>query len=137
MARAAITFQPPLRFGRIRARRVDLKRAGLAPIVLLARLYALAGGSLARHTPDRLEAAAAAGQLSRQGAAQLAEAYQALTDLRLRSQLRSVEAGRPPDNLVSPDELTTAQRSRLGAALRVVREYQQATAVRFHTDSVT
>jgi len=137
MARAAITFEPPLRFGRIRTRRVDLKRAGLAPIVLLARLYALAGGSLARRTPERLEAAAAAGQLSRQGAAHLAEAYQALADLRLRSQLRSVEAGRPPDNVVSLDELTTAQRGQLSAALRVVREYQQTTAVRFHTDSVT
>jgi CBS domain-containing protein len=71
MARAAVTFQPPLRFGRIHGRQIDLKRGGITPVVLLARPYALAGGSLARHTIDRLEAATATGQLSRRGAAQL------------------------------------------------------------------
>jgi CBS domain-containing protein len=137
MARAAVTFQPPLRFGRIHGRQVDLKRGGIAPIVLLARLYALAGGSLARHTLDRLGAATATGQLSRRGAAQLSEAYRVFIDLRLQSQLRAVETGRPPSNVVSVDELTTSDHNRLREAFRVVREHQQATELHFHTDVVT
>jgi CBS domain-containing protein len=137
MARAAVTFQPPLRFGRIRTREVDLKRGGIAPIVLLARLYALAGGSLARHTVDRLTAAAQTGQLSRQGAAQLTEAYQVFTDLRLRRQLRAAAVGQRPTNMVSLDELTRPQRARLTEAFHVVREHQQATELHFHTELVT
>jgi glyceraldehyde-3-phosphate dehydrogenase/erythrose-4-phosphate dehydrogenase len=37
---------------------VDLKRHALAPIVALARLYALMAGSLAKGTVERLKAAA-------------------------------------------------------------------------------
>jgi CBS domain-containing protein len=137
MARAAVTFRPPLRFGRISSRRVDLKKGGLAPIVLLARLYALAGGSLARHTLDRLDAAAQAGQLSREGATKLSEAYRTLTELRLHSQLRASAAGEPPTNDVALKELAATQHSRLRDALQVVREYQQITELHFHTELVT
>jgi signal-transduction protein with cAMP-binding, CBS, and nucleotidyltransferase domain len=59
------------------------------------------------------------------------------TDLRLQSQLRAVETGRPPSNVVSMDELTTSDRSRLSEAFRVVRVHQQATELHFHTDVVT
>jgi CBS domain-containing protein len=137
MARAAVTFRPPLRFGRIASRRVDLKKGGLAPIVLLARLYALAGGSLARHTLDRLSAAADTGQLSREGAAKLSEAYRTLTDLRLQAQLRARAADQPPSNVVQVKDLGSPQRTQLRDALRVVREYQQVTEMHFHTELVT
>jgi CBS domain-containing protein len=137
MARAAVTFRPPLRFGRIHPPQVDLKRSGIAPIVLLARLYALAGGSLARHTLDRVEAAAASSQLSHRAAAQLSEAYRVLTELRLDGQLRASAAGRPPTNVVSLEELTAEQRSQLTDAFRVVREYQQVTELHFRTDVIT
>jgi CBS domain-containing protein len=137
MARAAVTFQPPLRFGRIASRRVDLKKGGLAAIVLLARLYALAGGSLARHTLDRLSAAANTGQLSREGAAELSAAYQTLTELRLQAQLRARAADQPPSNVVQVKDLGSSQRTQLRDALRVVREYQQITEMHFHTELVT
>jgi CBS domain-containing protein len=137
MARAAVTFRPPVRFGRIYSRRIDLKKGGLAPIVLLARLYALAGGSLARPTVDRLAAAAQAGQLSSEGATRLSEAYRFLTELRLRSQVRARAAGRAPTNSVALAELVATERHRLREALRVVREYQQITELHFHTQLVT
>lgn len=140
MARAAVAFPPPLGLlGRIHAvhRQVDLKRGGLAPIVLLGRLYALAAGSVVRPTLERLAAAANAGTLSRAGAAQLAESYRLLADLRLHAQLRKVAAGEPPDNKVSLDDLTQTQRRRLREVLHVVQDLQKATALRFHTDAVS
>jgi len=137
MARAAVTFRPPLRFGRIHQKQVDLKRHGLAPIVLLARLYALSGRSLARRTPERLEAAAAGGQLSRQGAAELTEAYRVLTELRLQTQLHDIAADRPATNVVTLTDLTAAQRGQLTKAFHTVRDHQQATEMHFHTEAIS
>jgi CBS domain-containing protein len=140
MARAALTFRPPLGlFGRLRAKDspMDVKRVGTAPIVLLARLYALAAGSTARTTVQRLEAAAAAGTLSRTAAGNLVDGYRFLTGLRLRHQVEQVDDGRPADNWVHLDNLTVDDRRRLRDALRVANNVQEDTAVRFATHLVT
>jgi CBS domain-containing protein len=137
MARAAVTFRPPLRFGRVRGREVDVKKGGLAAIVLLARLYALAGGVPAHHTIDRLQAAAGTGRLSEGGAAQLIETYHLLTDLRLRTQLRVHAQGLPPTNVVPVDQLSADERSELNHAFRVVRDLQQVTELNFHTELIS
>jgi CBS domain-containing protein len=139
MARAAVRFPPPLRFtGRIRDEHgeLDLKRGGLAGVVLLARLYALSAGSLARSTSDRLAEACSAGTISREGAAALTEAYRLLTELRLAAQLRQVAAGAEPTNRVRLADLSADERNRLRRALRSVRQMQRATEQRFHTHTV-
>jgi CBS domain-containing protein len=140
MAKAAVAFRPPLGlFGRIKVhhRDVDLKRAGIAAIVLLARLYALAAGSVVRPTLQRLAAAADGGTLSRGGARRLTQDYVFLTDLRLRTQLRRFELEGRPDNHVSLDELGPDEQQRLRAALRSIHHQQEATALRFRTDAVS
>jgi CBS domain-containing protein len=137
MARAAVRFRPPLGWtGRVQGDQFDLKRGGLAAVVLLARLYALAAGSSARATLDRLVAAAEAQTLSRAGADGLAGAYSFLADLRLGVQLRQLAAGAEPTNRVRMSDLTAEQRGRLRRALYTVRDVQQATALRFHTETV-
>jgi len=140
MARAAVTFTPALGlFGRLRTKgsTIDVKRGGVAAIVLLARLYGLAAGSTARTTMARLEAAAAAGTLSSTGAENLAEAYRLLTTLRLRHQVDQVGAGVVADNLIRLDDLSAEDRRGLRDGLRVVRDVQQVTALRFATHTVT
>lgn len=140
MARAAVTFRPPLGwFGRLRTvdGALDVKRAGTAAIVLLARLYALAAGSSARSTVRRLDAAADGGTLSRRSADDLTEAYRFLTGLRLRRQVEQVSAGGVADNLVHLDALSEHDHDRLRTALRHVRDAQEATASRFATHTVT
>jgi len=139
MARAAVMFAPPLGLtGRIRSDHdeVDLKRGGLAAAVLLARLYALAAGSLERSTPRRLAAASAARTLSHDGAVALADAHQVLSELRLAGQLRQLAAGAEPGNRVRLRELAADERGRLRQALHTVRDLQRATALRFHTETV-
>lgn len=139
LARAAVTFRPPLGwFGRIRAsdNAVDVKVGGTAAIVLLARLYALAAGSSEHSTVPRLRAAAAAGTLGASAAGQLEDAYRFLTDLRLRHQVEQVLAGRPADNLVPLDALSAAQRRTLKETLASVRDMQDVTAMRFATSSM-
>jgi CBS domain-containing protein len=139
MSRAAVTFRPPLGlFGRLPAKTsaIDIKRAGSAAIVLLARLYALAAGSTARTTALRLDAAAAGGTLSRVAADDMTDAYRFLTGLRLRHQVRQFRQGTTADNLVRLDELTAPEQRRLVEALRMVRDVQDVTAARFATHTV-
>lgn len=140
MARAAVAFRPPFgRFGRLRTpgSTVDLKLGGTAAIVLLARLYALIAGSTEHSTVPRLQAAAAAGTLSPSGAASLIGAYRFLTDLRLRHQVEQVRRGQPADNRIPLDRLTSEQTQLLRTMLRLVRDTQDVTAMRFATSSVT
>lgn len=140
MARAAVMFTPPLGlFGRLRTRdlTIDVKRGGIAAIVLLARLYALAAGSNAHTTVARLGASADAGTLSSAGAGTLVEAYRFLTELRVRHQVDQVGAGVAPDNLIRLDDLTGEDRGRLQDGLRIVRDVQRVTAMRFATHTVT
>jgi CBS domain-containing protein len=139
MARAAVIFGPPLGLGgRVRSRHgeIDLKRGGLAAIVLLARLYALAAGSSARSTPDRLAAASTAGTLSHDSAAALAHAHRVLGEIRLTDQLRRLAGGAEPSNRVRLNDLTPDERRQLRVAMHTVRDLQRATALRFHTDTV-
>ncbi|MGH3040996.1 MAG: putative nucleotidyltransferase substrate binding domain-containing protein, partial [Gaiellaceae bacterium] len=96
-----------------------------------ARTYALAAASGARPTLERLEAAAAAGTLSRSGAEVLGESFRFLTRLRLQEQLRAVRAGEEPSNRVRIHELTELERRRLTEAFEAVRNLQEATALRF------
>jgi CBS domain-containing protein len=139
LARAAVTFRPPLRWpGRLRASAgaVDVKLGGTAAIVLLARLYALAVGSTEHSTVPRLRAAAAGGSLATSAAEELVEAYRFLTDLRLRHQVEQVSSGLAADNRVPLDRLDAEQRQRLRSSLRLVRDLQDVTAMRFATTTV-
>lgn len=134
LARAVLRFRPPLApLGRIRTADgwIDLKTGGISAIVMLARLYALAGGAAGHSTLERLEAAAEAGTLSPAGAEILGESFRFLTRLRLQEQFRMLRRGEEPSNRVRLDALSPLERRRLGEALRAVRKQQDAAALRF------
>ncbi|GGM96437.1 cyclic nucleotide-binding protein [Thermus composti] len=134
LAQAALAFRPPLGlFGRVRTEEgfVDLKRSALAPIVALARLYALQVGSLAKGTVERLRAAAEGGALSREGAEGLEAAFRFFFALRLRHQLQALEEGRPVENRVLWAALSPRERKEALEGFRLLQEIQESTAVRF------
>jgi CBS domain-containing protein len=134
LARAVLRFRPPLGpLGRIRTAdgSIDLKAGAIGAIVMLARLYALAGGTNRRATLERLKAAADAGTLSRAGAEILGESFRFITRLRLQEQLRSLRHGEEPSNVVRLEALSPLERRRLAEALRAVRKQQEAAALRF------
>ena len=139
LARAALRGRPPLRFrGRLRTDdgMIDLKAGGIAATVMLARAYALAAGSGARPTLERLLDAAEARTLSRSAAEILAESFRFLIRLRLQEQLRSARSGEEPTNRVRVEALTELERRRLAEAFEAVRKLQDATAVRFNAGGI-
>jgi CBS domain-containing protein len=137
LARAAVAFPSGLTsLGRLRLvdGAVDVKKGGLAPLTMLARTYALAAGSTAVGTRDRLEAAEHAGQLSARSVGRLAYAHALLTRLRLRHQLRCAQEGAPITDVVPVNRLRQVDESGLKQALESLKSVQQATSLRFRTD---
>lgn len=136
LANTVLELQPPLGFfRRIRDEDglVDLKKGGIAPIVGLARVYSLAARTRERSTLERLEAAAAAQTLSREGAETLAETYGFLLRLRLREQLTAIKAANTPDNKIRLAALSPLENRHLKEAFLAIREIQAATAQHFQT----
>lgn len=133
LARGALAFSPPGRFLLREASHVDLKAQGIAPIVYLARCYAIEVGSAARNTFERLDAALEGGLMGEAVHADVTEAYRFLLGLRLRAQLRRVAAHEPITSEVHVADLSALERNRLKDSLRAVRRWQDKAAYHYQT----
>ncbi len=133
LARAALDLRPPssLLLRLRESTELDLKMQGLAPIVLLARCYALEIGSPERNTHARLAAAVKAGLMSPEVFNVVGEAYKFLLGLRLRRQLKLVAAGKAAINRVALSDLTALERSRLKDAFRAIKGWQDMAAYHY------
>ncbi len=111
---------------------VDLKHTGLAPIVDLARIYALAGGLSEVNTHDRLEKAATSGEVSEQSARDLRDALEFLSTLRIHHQTDRMLAGLEANNYLALHELSNFERSHLKDAFGVIQSLQTVLGQRYH-----
>lgn len=117
------------------ANTLDIKRGGTAAVVEMARLYAIADGVDATDTASRLRAAA--GQsVSAQGAADLLDAYEYLSDLAMRHQVQQLRAGERPDYHIDPKRLPERDRAALRDAFGVIKSQQAALAQKYQTRAV-
>lgn len=127
MAREAVRFAPPLTlFGQLAVHdgALDIKRGGIFPLTQGARVLGLDCRAQETGTALRLEAAARAGFIAPETAANLAQAQDFMQELRLRFQARAIARGEAPDNLVRTAELTPLERSRLQECLKAVAGFQ-------------
>ncbi len=139
MAANALQFHPPLglfkRFVLEKSgseeKALNLKKRGVIPITDLARVYALASGVDALNTQDRLEAACKAGELSQGGKADLIDALEFISTVRLQHQAAQIERGEKADNFVPPEQLSSLERRHLKDAFEVVRVMQDAMEARY------
>ena len=133
LSRQALATRPPLGFfrGLLLERHgehrdtFDIKRP-ISAVVQLARIHALRAGSPALSTRRRLSAAAEAGELSHELAAELSDALELMSYLRLHHQAAQARAGQQPDNNVAPANLTQRQRRHLRDAFEIVRTAQHS-----------
>ena len=144
MARNALTHRPPLGFFRDfvlvhdgkHDNTLDLKHSGLVPIIDMARIYALAEGLTEIGTRDRLKAASGTKSLSRGGAANLLDAFEFISRLRLEHQAAQIQAGEEADNYMSPSQLSKLEREHLKDAFKVVQTMQATLELRYQTDRI-
>ena len=128
----ALGFRPPLGFfrdfvliqnGKHKAT-LDLKHYGIAPIVDLARIYALSEGIPAINTIERIQQAAGSASLSQASAENLIDAYEFLTMVRLEHRAKQLQNDIIPDNYLSPKEISKLEREHLKDAFKVIKTLQ-------------
>lgn len=136
MASNALSHRPPIGFfrnlvlisGGEHDHTMDLKHNGIVPIIDLARVYALSVGVAAVNTFERLEASQEGKAVSRDGAADLRDALDFISMVRLRHQAKRIHEGKPADNFVPPDELSSLERAHLKSAFTLVKTMQASLA---------
>ncbi len=104
---------------------INLKKDALLPIVNTARWAALAVGSPALSTIERLHAAAGSAMLPDEQAHNLIEVFTVLQRLRLRYQLIQHKHGEKPADVVSRDWMSPIDRSVAAEAVREIAAVQR------------
>lgn len=139
MTQTAVRNRPPLGFfrrfvvksGGEHEDELDLKHRGVALVNDLARIYALACGSRAVSTRERLDAAMAAGVLDRDLGLSLQEAWSLIAGLRIEEQSLAVRRGETPTSYLDPDGLSALTRAHLKDAFDTIKRAQQAALQQF------
>ncbi|HYN30740.1 MAG TPA: DUF294 nucleotidyltransferase-like domain-containing protein [Dermatophilaceae bacterium] len=139
MSKVAARNEPPLGFFRgfvlekagEHENTLDIKRGGVGAVVELARVHALSVGSSAISTQARIAAAVSEGIMSPERGADLRDAFEFITYVRLRHQALQVRRGAEPDNHLPPDELSTFDKRHLREAFGIVRAAQAAMTSRY------
>ncbi|PKM31279.1 MAG: cyclic nucleotide-binding protein [Gammaproteobacteria bacterium HGW-Gammaproteobacteria-11] len=139
LARNALNRTPPLGFFRTFVMEKDgkqnniinLKGRGTAPLTDLIRVHALACGSLAQNSSDRLDDIAKTKLLTSEAIAGLRAALECLSSVRIRHQAWQLEHGEEPNNYIEPEALMAAERHSLKEAFQVVSNAQKFLRFRY------
>jgi len=115
---------------------LDLKKAGIFPIVHGVRSLALRQHVQDTSTVARLDALVAAGRLPADVATDLADALHFLMGLRLKAGLEELDTGRPVSGGVQLDRLSSLERDLLKDALAVVKRFKTLVRHQFHLEAV-
>jgi CBS domain-containing protein len=115
---------------------IDLKRAGIFPIVHGVRTMAIDKGIFENATAARIAALVEAGSLEPKFGQELTSVLQVFMEFRLRSQLRALhKRTMSAESVVRLDEITTVDRDILRDALRVVRQFRELIRNRYHLEA--
>ena len=136
MVANALTHTPPLGFfrnfvltrGGAHGDALDLKHAGVVPVVDIARIVALESGLSEANTFDRLTAEGSGKVVSPSGRRDLLDAYEFIAATRLEHQAKQIRRGELPDNFMRPEELSHFERDHLRDAFSVIKTIQSALA---------
>lgn len=137
-ARAALDFETPLTFfGQLKTKHgLDIKKAGVFPIVHGVRTIALQNKILETNTFKRIEILAERKVLEREMAANLTEALGFFIQLRLQQQIQRVtDSGQPHDetpNEIDFKQLNKFERELLRDSLAVVKDFKRSLTHRYH-----
>jgi CBS domain-containing protein len=114
--------------------RLDIKKAGIFPIVHGARILALQADIPATNTFERIEALVSKHILEKTLADDLSESLAFLMRLRLEAGLELLREKKATSNEVDPASLSTLDKDLLKDALLVVKQFQQFINQRYHLD---
>jgi CBS domain-containing protein len=139
LAANAVRAQPPIGFfrgfvlekGGEHEDTLDLHDRGVRLVVDLARVFALAEGLPQVNTRLRLSALEGTGRLGAERVADLKDAFEFISYVRLRHQAAQFRAGAVPDDFVPPGELSQFEKRHLRDAFQIVRQAQAVLAAAY------
>lgn len=111
--------------------RLNLKLKAIAPIVDLARLFALEKGLPQTGTIDRLRALREQHSIVGRFGEELERAFEFLMLLRVHHQQSQVTTGQAPDNFVDPNALSALERQTAREAFGLVAKVQGLVIIRY------
>ncbi|WP_133408467.1 DUF294 nucleotidyltransferase-like domain-containing protein [Parashewanella tropica] len=128
----AIKLRPPLGFFRDfvltdngkHKNTLDLKHNGIAPVVDLARIYALSEGIEEVNTLKRLTHAMGTSSLTQGSGKSLFSAFEFLTMSKVKHQAKQLLEGEETDCFISPNALSKLDREHLKDAFKVIKDMQ-------------
>lgn len=120
----------------VAAEEIDIKKAGIFPIVHGIRTMAMDRGILATATAARIEALVEAGTFEAGFGRELISSLRVFMAYRLRSQLEAVRRGDVSrEALIRPTALSSADRDILRDAFRIVRQFRERFRNRYRLGS--
>ncbi|MGO2133770.1 MAG: DUF294 nucleotidyltransferase-like domain-containing protein [Halomonas sp.] len=139
MGRNSLNRTPPLGFFRTfvmekdgkHNNTINLKRRGLAPLVDLIRVHALACGSRAQNSYERLDDIDKTQLLAAGVSDRLRYALEAMSMSRIRHQALSVNNDQVPDNNIEPELVSSTERHALKDAFQVLSNAQKFLKFRY------
>jgi CBS domain-containing protein len=142
MARNALKRTPPLGFfkdfvlekGGDHNNSINLKRRGTAPLSDVIRVHALAIGSTAVNSFERLDDIMAAGLLPAGKGRELSDALEYIAMVRIRHQARLIEEGSQVNNNLRPEDLSNFERRNLKEAFQVLSNAQSFLRYRYNSN---
>ncbi len=102
---------------------LDLKHQAIAPVVDIARVYALALGLSEVNSQERLKKAAELDELSEEAVLDIVDSFEFIRSVRFRHQSEQIRQGAAPTNNLSPALLSRFEREHLKDAFRVIRDH--------------
>ncbi|MEN8720898.1 MAG: DUF294 nucleotidyltransferase-like domain-containing protein [Oceanococcaceae bacterium] len=145
LARTALLRTPPLGFFRDfvlesdgkHSNTINMKRRGTAPVADLLRTHALAVGSPALNSFERLTDIIDAEILPRGRGEDLRDALELISMVRIRHQALALQAGNEPNNNVAPENLSEFERKNLKDAFQVLANAQSFLKYRYQPGRVS
>lgn len=139
MARNALSRTPPLGFFRTFVMESDgqhkniinIKGRGTAPLTDLIRVHALACGSTAQNSSDRLDDIAKTRLMPPESLQKLRYALEFLSLSRIRHQALDLENEREPNNYIEPENVSPAERHALKDSFQILSNAQNFLRYRY------
>ncbi|MDO4681923.1 MAG: putative nucleotidyltransferase substrate binding domain-containing protein [Lautropia sp.] len=117
--------------------RINIKKAGIFPIVHGVRSLALAEGIHETNTEKRIRALVEKGALSQDTADELVESLHFFMGVRLKAGLDELDQDKPVSGKVPIERMTPLERDLLKDGLQEVRRFKEQMRLRFRLGAVT
>jgi CBS domain-containing protein len=110
---------------------LNLKLKGIAPIVDIARLFALERGVAETSTLERIESLKGRHTFIDEYAEELEHAFDFLMLLRINRQFEQMKEGREPDNFINPNSLSNLEKKTMKDSFQLISRLQDLIIERY------